>query len=127
MPITERFGVQGEFFTGENLGAYLGGILQGVDLTTTQTICSTGGWIDFWYDWNCRWHSHAGYTIDDPFDEDLSAASARIYNQAYYANLTYDVTKKFMLGFEVSSWKTLYKAQRPGESVRCEFVAKYGF
>jgi hypothetical protein len=32
-----------------------------------------------------------------------------------------------MVGMEVSSWETLYKGDLPGNSVRSEFVAKYGF
>ncbi|MBN1591080.1 MAG: carbohydrate porin [Pirellulales bacterium] len=128
VPITSRFGVQGEVFTGENLGAYLGGILQGVNPITTRSIRSTGGWVGIWYDWSSDWHSYAGYTIDDPFDQDIDLMThGRTYNQAYFVNLTYDVTKQFKMGFEVSSWKTLYNDERPGESVRFEYMAKYGF
>ena len=127
VPITNRFGVHGEFFTGENLGTFLGGIIQGVDINTAQPIRSTGGWFEFWYDWSCRWHTNAGFTIDDPFNEDITTAAGRTYNSAYYVNLVHDVTKQFKMGFEVSSWKTLYKGLEPGESVRFEFMAKYGF
>ncbi|MGQ9563368.1 MAG: hypothetical protein ACUVQH_08100 [Thermogutta sp.] len=125
-PITSRLGVQGEFFTGENLGAYLGGIVQGVNLTRRDTICSTGGWFDVWYDWTSRLHSHAGYSIDDPFNEDLSSGQ-RSYNQFYYVNLTYDATKKFVLGVEVQQWKTNWVDKEPGDSYRLELMAKYGF
>ena len=27
---------------------------------------SRGGWVDLWYDWTPRLHSHTGYSIDDP-------------------------------------------------------------
>jgi hypothetical protein len=131
VPILPRFGVQGEFFTGENLGAFLGGIGQGVnvdlDADTVRTIRSTGGWFEFWYDLAFNWHAHAGFTIDDPFDQDITTDSGRTYNSVYYANLIHEVTKQFQLGFEVGSWKTLYKGLEPGESVRFEFMAKYGF
>ncbi|MCX7426098.1 MAG: hypothetical protein NTW96_10825 [Planctomycetia bacterium] len=127
MPITETFGVHGEFFTGENLGAFLGGILQGVNIATGEPIRATGGWGEVWWDWAPQWQSNVGYTLDDPLDSDLTAASARIYNQAYYANVIYAVTKQFKLGFEVSQWTTLYKDRTPGESTRFEFMGKYGF
>ncbi len=127
MPVTERLGVQAECFTGENLGAFLGGIGQGIDSTTYDTIRSSGCWVELWYDWTPRFHSHVGYSVDDPFDQDIVTASEKTYNQFYYGNVSYDLTKSFLIGFEVSSWRTLYKAQLPGESVRCEFVAKYGF
>ena len=127
VPVTHRMGVQGEVFTGENLSQFLGGILQGINSDTTEAICSSGGWIEFWYDWTPRWHTNVGYTVDDPFDQDLTAASAKTYNQAYYGNLIYDLTKQFKIGFEVSQWKTLYKAVPDGDSTRFEFMAKYGF
>ena len=127
IPITERLGFQGEFFTGENLGAFLGGIGQGVNPLTLNSIHSTGGWLELWYDWTPRLHSHFGYGIDDPNDSDLTAVGSRAYNQFYFGNVVYDITKSFIAGVEVSSWRTLYVGQLPGDSVRCEFVMKYGF
>jgi hypothetical protein len=126
-PLTDRLGFQAEFFTGENLGAFLGGIGQGNDPLTFNNIRSTGGWCEVWYDWTPRLHSHAGYSLDDPNNHDLTAIGDKSYNQVYWGNISYDITKNFLAGLEVSSWKTLYVGQRPGESVRTEFVMKYGF
>jgi hypothetical protein len=127
VPLTYRLGFQAECFTGENLDAFLGGIGQGVDPTTLNTIRSTGGWMEFWYDWAPTVHSHFGYSVDDPNDHDLATIGEKSYNQFFYGNLLYDFTKNFLVGMEISSWKTNYVGQLPGESVRCEFVAKYGF
>ena len=127
IPITDRFGVQGEFFTGENLGAFLGGIGQGIDSTTFNCIRSNGGWIELWYDFTPQLHTRVGYSIDDPVDGDLTNGNGRIFNQFYYANLSYDFTKTFMTGIEVSSWRTLYLNQTAGDSVRVELMMKYGF
>lgn len=126
-PITEKLGIQGEWYVGENLGAYLGGILQGVDLATRKPIGDRGGWIDVWYNFRPDLHSHLGYTIDSPNRRDLTVATERTYNAAYWGNLIYDVTPKFNLGLEVSSWRTLYVNRKPGDSVRIEFRAKYDF
>jgi len=132
VPLTERFGVQAEFFTGENLSTFLGGVIQGVSPLTHETIRSTGGWFDVWYDWSPRLHSHAGYGLDDPLDADV--IQGRSYNQFIFANMVFDVTKNLNVGFEVSSWETLYidnrpggVAPKPGESVGLEFTGKYGF
>ena len=128
VPLTERLGVQGECYIGENLGTFLGGIGQGIDPYTLNTIRDAGGWVEVWYDWTPRLHSHVGYSVDDPNDHDFAHyTGGKIYNQFYFGNLTYDLTKNFLVGMEVSSWKTLYFGQLPGDSVRCEFVAKYGF
>ena len=64
-----------------------------------------------WYDWTPRLHSHVGYGIDDPNDDDLTFVGSRAYNQFYFGNLSYDVTKNFLAGIEVSSWRTLYVGQ----------------
>jgi hypothetical protein len=132
IPITQRFGFQSEFFTGENLGQFLGGIGQGIDNSAAfgyNTIHSTGGWAEFWYDVTPRFHTHFGYSIDDPNNADLHVASDRSYNQFFFTNAIYDLTKQFIVGLEVSSWKTLYMGPGllPGDAVRFEFVAKYGF
>jgi hypothetical protein len=127
VPLTHRFGVQGECFMGENLGAFLGGIGQGIDTTTLDPIRSTGGWFEVWYDWTPTLHSHIGYSVDNPNDHDISTKGEKTYNQLYYGNLMYDLTKSCLLGLEVSSWKTLYYQQAPGDAVRFEFAMKYGF
>ena len=145
VPVTHRFGVQGEFFMGENLSPFLGGIGQGLDpavpgeagvvgvvTEALGEIQDTGGWCELWYNVTPRLHTHFGYSVDSPDRNDLHVAGERSYNQFFYTNVIYDVTKQFLLGLEISSWKTLYVSTptsvfAPGESVRCEFVAKYGF
>jgi hypothetical protein len=124
-PITKRLSLQTELFTGENLGAYMGGILQGIDRGTRRGIRSRGGWVDVGYNWTEQLRSHVGYSIDDPIDSDLT--SGRTYNHFIFSNVTYDVTKSLMLGLEVSVWKTLWVNQSPGDLARLEFMVKYGF
>ena len=125
-PITDRFGVQGEFQIGDDLSSFQGGILQGYNFALRKPIYDTGGWLEVWYYWTPCWHSHVGYCIDDPLDSDIPAGG-RTYNSAYFGNLMYDVTKQFTCGLEVGQWSTLYKGLAPGEATRIEFMARYGF
>ncbi len=127
VPLTCRLGIQGECYVGENLSPFLGGIGQGIDPTTGNTIRDVGAWVDVWYDWTPTLHSHVGYSVDDPNDHDLATATDRSYNQFFFGNVYYDVTKNLLVGLEVSSWKTLYTGELPGDSFRSEFVVKYGF
>ena len=126
MPITDRFGFKGELYTGETLGTYLGGIGQSINPVTLQPIRSQGGWGELYYYWNCCLHSHVAYGLDDPFDQDI-VADGRTYNQFYFANIMYDVSKQFVLGFEVGQMKTLYNGLAAGNATRFEFMARYGF
>mgnify|MGYP005839350737 FL=1 len=133
--LTDRLGVQGELFTGENLSPFLGGIGQGVCIGSRNTIRAAGGWIDGWFDITPKLHMHAGYGIDDPNNVDFFYG--RTYNHFIFWNLSYDITKQLVSGIEVTSWKTLYQDRRPaplntaptlpGESVTIEWMVKYGF
>jgi hypothetical protein len=125
VPLTERLGIQGEFFTGFNLSNYMGGILQGVDRVTHKGIHATGGWIDICFDWTPCLHTHSGFAIDDPLDSDMT--SGRVRNQMIYNNVLWDATKNLQFGFEVDVWETHYIALAAGEGVRLEFATKYKF
>ena len=106
---TERWGIQGEYFAGDAVGSYGGGIDQSANLANGFAIYSTGGWGEVWHKLGPCVTAHAGYGIDDPRDRDLSAGQ-RSRNQFYFGNLIWDVTERFQLGFEVSHWKTDYAA-----------------
>jgi len=101
-------------------------------------IRDAGGWFEVWYDWTPRLHSHAGYGLDDPNNND--SLFGRTYNQFMFANVTFDVTEKLDTGIEVTSWKTLYQERRvglipdnllspadAGESVVIDWIVRYAF
>jgi hypothetical protein len=138
VPIGDRFGFQGEFFTGANLSAFLGGIGQGVCPCLRIPIRSTGGWAEVWYDWTPHLHSHVGFGVDDPNDDD--ALLGRAYNQFIFSNLVFDMSDELTTGIEVTYWKTLYHEERvgqippdqlspsePGEAIVIEWMVKYAF
>jgi hypothetical protein len=106
--ITEKLGVKGEFYHGQTVGSYLGGIIQNFN-ADRQGIRSTGAWGEVYYFWTPCLHSHFGYGIDDPLDSDLTAGLAK-RNQFYFGNVIWDVTKSIDVGFEVSRWETAYMA-----------------
>ena len=133
VPISERLTFKGEYFNGANLGAFLGGIGQGVCPCLRQAIRANGGWAELGYDITSRWHTHAGFGVDDP-NVEADALLGRKYNHFIFTNTTYDLTKKLNVGLEVTFWKTLYYEARPGlttpapgDSTVFEFVARYGF
>jgi len=125
-PLSDRCGFHGEFFMGQGLGTFLGGINQGVDPIEREAIRAMGGWAEFWYHWTAELHSHVGFGIDDPNDNDLSPGR-RTQNHVFWANVVYNVSKVLEVGLETSWWETRYKGLRKGEAARIEFVMRYHF
>ena len=127
VPLTDSMGVHGEFFMGKDLATFLGGIVQGVDATRRDGVHSIGGWVEGWYDLTDKWHSHLGYSLDDPRNQDLTTASARTFNSSIYANTTYDITKNLNVGVELSFWTTRYLGLSTGNATRVEFAGMYKY
>ncbi|MFO0905892.1 MAG: hypothetical protein U0939_22990 [Pirellulales bacterium] len=138
VPVSPHARLRGEFFHGANLTSYWGGIGQGVCACLRVPIRSTGGWVEWNWDWNATWHSAIGYGLDDPLNRD--SLIGRVYNQMWFANVWVDVTEKLMTGFEVAVWDTHYHDLRvgqippdqltpslPGESVTVQWTVRYGF
>jgi len=114
-----RWGMRGEFFVGQAIGTYNLGIGQSLEPTGFRAIRSVGGWGDIWYKLTDCLTVHVGYGIDDPFNEDVGQffdddlnpiSGQRSRNEVYWANLMWDVSAHFDLGFEVSYRETDYIA-----------------
>lgn len=138
VPVSDRFGFQGEFFTGANLSSFLGGVGQGICPCLRVPIRSIGGWGEIWYHWTSWLRSHGGFGVDDPRDDD--SLFGRTYNQFIFTNVICDVTQRLSTGLELTFWKTLYRETRgsqipanqlapsqPGESVTIDWMVKYAF
>jgi hypothetical protein len=115
--ITPNFGVQGEVFVGQTLGEYTAGILQTVNVLTFHGVHTAGGWIEFYY-YICpeKLHTHVGYGIDDPLDNDLSPG-APVRNETYFANLIWDPTKHLRIGVELTYRRTEYTVFRNNDGL----------
>lgn len=105
--INDRFGIAGELFTGAGLGTYNAGILQTLDPDTFEAIQSTGGWLETFVYWTPCLHTHLGYGIDDPDDDDVGV-TGRTKNETYFANLLWDINSTFRIGFEFTYRETDY-------------------
>jgi hypothetical protein len=125
--VSERFGVQGEFFVGESLGSYTAGILQNVNSATFTGVHTTGGWVELYY-YICpdKLHTHVGYGIDDPLDRDL-APGQPIRNDTWFANLIWDVTKNFRVAGEFTYRKTAYTVLPNNEGFGFQTQVQYKF
>ncbi len=125
--LSKRVALRGEFFTGSNLGAYLGGILQGMDATRQNHIASTGGWMELATHLSGTVDAHAGFGIDDPSDTDLTSPSERTRNTMLFGNVTYSILKSYLFGIEVSYWETEFVGMETGKALHTAAVTKFTF
>ena len=114
--VTPSFGFAGEFFTGQGLGTYGGGVLQNINVdsvtpsnSTLESIRSTGGWLETFVFWTPCLHSHFGFGIDDPIDRDVGVTQ-RTQNSTAFANLIWDLNQTFRIGMEFTYRETKYRS-----------------
>lgn len=105
--LTDRLGLQGEFFHGQAIGNYNAGIVQIFNPVTLQAIRTTGGWGEIYYYWTNSLHSHFGLGIDDPLNSTLSP-TLPTQNAFAFANVIWNVSKNLEIGLEVGRWETDY-------------------
>jgi len=129
-PIREKVELKAELFTGENLNAYLGGIGQGVttDAGANQyeEIGSKGGWIAAGLGpWGNK-RFNVGVAMDD-VDRDNVNYGDRTLNRALFGNMYYALNKQTDVAFELSHWRTQYRGNGDGESLRAQMALIYKF
>ncbi len=127
MPICKKMTLAGEYFTGSNLDDYYGGIGQGVNPSPSiKWIRSSGGWAALRYTSNPSTSFSIGAGLDNPNDNDL-AVGARSRNQTIFANVINKITPNFILGLQLSEWKTEYKGPTEGDALRAQTSLTYKF
>lgn len=108
----EWYGARGEFYTGQALGEYNGGITQSFNSDTLSEIRSSGGFGELFCYLSDEVHVHIGYGIDAPRQSDLAPTQIR-RNQTYFMNWVWDVSKAVQLGLEVDYRQTDYAQFAP--------------
>ena len=119
LPLTDCLSIKGEIFAGYNLDDYFGGVLQGINGATQEIIKTRGGWAQVSYDWSSKMKYKAGFGIDDPSNNDLSAGM-RGKNSFYFANVTYNIIPPVTVGLEYSYWNTEYLDASNGTNNRIQ-------
>jgi len=105
--------LSGEFFVGRNLGGYLGGVGQTVN-PLGEGIGAKGGWAQVSYTPVGGLWINAGYSVDDPDEEDLNIAAGGAQkafidrNENIFGSVFYSLTSNVQAMFEVSRMTTAY-------------------
>jgi hypothetical protein len=128
LPIYDKLTLEGEWWKGENLDAYLGGIGQGVTTIGKETkeIESRGGWAAFNYGPWGSWQFNLGSSLDDPNDKDLKTGD-RSRNVSFFGNVLFNLNQAAQVGIEISKWDTRYKDQKGSSGFRYQTAWIYKF
>jgi len=118
--------IEGEYFIGQLLGDYSGGIFQTVDPVKKAPIRARGGWVQVTQQIGARWTVHAGFGTDDPFDQDL-AANERRTNDEVFGNVLFRIVNGLRVGLELSWWATQWVDNPTAMAVRVETAVLYAF
>jgi hypothetical protein len=116
--MTDCFGMSAEFYTGQTLGTYSGGVLQTISQDTLEGVRSSGGWFETYLYWTPCLHSHMGYGVDDPIDGDVTRTTGIVRNETYFGNVIWDINPTLRVAFELTwretSYRTLLDNEGPG-------------
>lgn len=138
-PVTDTVTLKAEGFMGQNLDAFLGGVGQGIEVTTVGTapapvtvtqiseIRSMGGWLAATCDPEGPWKFNVGAGGELVNEDDVDVAATRTANSSVFINSFYKITENASVAAEVSNWYTQYKRMDSGNSVRFQIAFIYAF
>ncbi|NJL28211.1 MAG: hypothetical protein HC897_10115 [Thermoanaerobaculia bacterium] len=122
--LTPRLSLQGELWTGSNLGDFRGGIGQNLDTATGEEIDSSGGWVELGFKASDLYSFYLGTTQDDP-DDDFLGNGRPIKNGASYLVNRFRLAPAFTIGLDYLRWKTEYKSFEEGVDNRLNLYFIY--
>ncbi|HNV70213.1 MAG TPA: hypothetical protein PKO06_10980, partial [Candidatus Ozemobacteraceae bacterium] len=150
LAFTKTIQLKGEIWQGKNLDDYVGGIGQGVVVTTTgsgtyinamaagatgfvdaKALKSKGGWAELTFGPFQKWRYNLGVSLDNPDDDLLinstTARPMRTSNRSRWLNALYDLNEAVQIGAEYLRLETEYKNQRRGDDNRFQLSFIYKF
>jgi hypothetical protein len=105
--LSKRFGIQGELYTGQALGNYLGGILQTTKGENDREVHSGGFWAEAALYWKKNLQTRFGYGQDLCRREDLIGGGI-LKNSTCFGNLIWDLRSNVETGVELTYKQTKY-------------------
>ena len=121
VPLGAKVTLMGEYFTGKNLGVYLGGVGQGIAVEPTPPsesrssraleeaeVEASGWWGQLTVQPNGSMSINVGAGSDDPELPDWAAADMIEKNTTYYGNIIWNVTPSSYIGAEYAMIETEY-------------------
>jgi len=103
----KKFKIIAEYFSGKNIGAYLGGIIQNVNAATAEEVEAKGFYVNAVAALSKKVDISVGYGMDDPEDANLWDG-ARAKNTTVFGNFVIKLSPSLKVGLEISNWVTDY-------------------
>jgi hypothetical protein len=126
LPLTKRFMFRGEAFQGSNMDDYRGGIGQGVNAVTGETIETAGGWAEIVFQLNeCLFFS-TGFSMDDPQNADIPVGG-RTLNHNWYIGSRYVPGSGLVFGVDFQDWTTEWNGFDNGNAQVVKSFAQLNF
>lgn len=126
LPIVDRILVKGEWWYGDALGDFRGGINQSINTVKGKEVAATGGWGELQWNPFDPYTFVFGATIDKPSQGDLTTG-AKEKNWAAYIGNRYDWGGGLKTGLDVIYWETDYVKLSVGNAVRVDFYIQLDF
>jgi hypothetical protein len=126
LPVADWLTLKGECHRGENLDQYVGGIGQGVNLTSLTGIAAAGGWVAAAIGPFTGWTFGLGASRERVARGDVDLG-ARARNRAIFVHAVYALDARTSVGLELFSWRTTYAGKAAGDSLRIQmsFIFKF--
>lgn len=122
--IADSLWLQGEIWSGENMDDVRGGVFQGVN-AMGEEIGATGGFLELGWKATGSATVFAGFSTDDPSNEDVNPNSPNDNQIAYVAvNWKFGVTR---IGVEYLNWVTDFNGLEEGDANRIAAWIAYYF
>lgn len=124
--VVKKFKIIAEYFSGKNLGAYLGGIIQNVNAATGVEVNAKGFYVNAVAGLSKKVDISVGYGMDDPDDADLWNG-ARSKNAATFGNIVFKLSPSVKVGVEISNWVTDYLNAEQQKTLRSQLSWIFSF
>lgn len=126
LPLTNRFKLQGELWTGQDLADVRGGIGQTFNAATGREIAATGGWSELSYKTGRLYTVNVGYTFDRP-QTSLVPVGGRTLNRTLYLTNRFSLGSGVEAGFDLANWATHFKGTTAGQNNRMTMYIQHNF
>ena len=126
LPLIRDVHLKGEFFYGQALADFRGGVGQSINTLEGDEIKSIGGWGELYWQTSKFFGIGIGAAIDNPERGDLDVAD-RASNWVAYLATRQQWSDEIQTGLDVMFWKTQYIAREEGDAFRINAYIQVSF